>query len=319
MPADGIIDAYGHVSLPRQTTVERFLQVMDENGVEHALVSTAETCPDLWEVSRAGFQHPERMRSIGLPIGSTPQERRQRLRAQLQAGFVGVRIQARRIAAEPELLEPVGRAGGTPVLVGGDGYRVGAEAVLEFLHSYPECVVCAAHFAGPTDPTLVDRDRVVRTMYSHPRFLVVCSRHSAMDPQVLLPWAKMLVELVGWERLVFGSEWPVALWRDELYTETTRWMDRFHPSAAERQAYLHENARRHLWDRPCPRARLLEEPWARLPAEHNGTVRLFPKTTLDLPERTQQALLEDYLSRPLADRGRYSDFLAELLRCAAAN
>jgi len=41
------------VALPRFMSADEFLRVMDDNGVEKAHICTAETCPDLAELSRA--------------------------------------------------------------------------------------------------------------------------------------------------------------------------------------------------------------------------------------------------------------------------
>src|ERR1022692_1958455 len=64
-----IIDAWGHVSLPRFLSAEEFLAILDANGAEGAIVGTAATCPDLRELSRAAVQHGDRLRAIGMPMG----------------------------------------------------------------------------------------------------------------------------------------------------------------------------------------------------------------------------------------------------------
>lgn len=307
------IDSYGHVSPPRQCTAERFLGIMDENDVEFALVCTAESCPNLHELSVAATRFGGRMRAAGLPLGATPEERRARVEAQMRAGFVGIRIGARLVAQEPGVLDPVGRAGGVAIMVGGDAYRAGARALLDFLGAFPEALVWGAHFAEPKDLRALDDDPAVRELFGHARFAVICSRHGAQDAKLLEPWARRLTEVVGWERLLFGSEYPVALWRNELYAETAQWMERFGPTPAQRAAYLGANARRLMWDRPPPRARLLEEPWASVGPDWNGRVPLFPSNALDLPERVFQPLMERYFREPAQTRGRFSDFIARRL------
>ena len=54
-----IIDAYAHVSLPRFLSVDDCLRLMDRNGIDAAVLSTAETCPDVQELSRAIVAHPD--------------------------------------------------------------------------------------------------------------------------------------------------------------------------------------------------------------------------------------------------------------------
>ena len=55
-----ILDSYAHVALPRFMSADEFVRIMDENGVEKAHVCTAETCPDLAELSRAAVAQNSR-------------------------------------------------------------------------------------------------------------------------------------------------------------------------------------------------------------------------------------------------------------------
>src|SRR5688500_14775206 len=100
-----VIDAYAHVSLPRFMSAEELLWVMEENEVGSAIISGAETCPDVMELSRAQVMWPDKFRAVGMPLGRDEQDVRDAVRAQMEAGFLGIRIPAARIAAQPELLE----------------------------------------------------------------------------------------------------------------------------------------------------------------------------------------------------------------------
>lgn len=308
-----LVDAYGHVSLPRQMSAEAFVRVMDENDVEQALICTAETCPDLGELWRGTREFPDRVRAAGLPVGATAQERLDGIRAQMEAGFVGIRIGSGLVAREPELLDAIGEAGGIPILVGGDAYRGAAAVVLEFLRKWPGCWVWGAHFGEPRDAKVLDEDEEVRTLLAHERFAVICSRHGGQRPELIKQWAKLLVERVGWGRLLFGSEYPVASWRNELYAETAAWMLQFGPSEGEREAYLRGNAQRMLFARPAPKVRPLAEKWTRFVPDPKARVALFPTNTLDVPEDVHQKLLRRYLAEPKETRGRYGDFIVRVL------
>jgi hypothetical protein len=319
-----LIDAYTHISLPRQTSAESMLRIMDENAVAQALVCTAESCPHLAELGRALLTYPQRLRVAGLPIGATPDSRRESLAMQMAAGFIGARLGDRMVAREPALLDAIGKSGGgesggggIAIMVGGDGYQVAAAALLAFLDRYPHAQVWGAHFAGPIEARVLETDRAVAALFDHPRFAVVCSRHGAQDPAILEPWTRMLIARLGWSRLLFGSEYPVAIWRDELYAETIHWIDRFNPSAGERQAYLHDNARRLLFSRPAPPAHRLPESLLTFTPDPAAMVTLFPNTPRDAPltirESAHQQLLERYLALPPASRGRYSEFVSRAL------
>src|SRR5438093_614852 len=106
-----IIDIYGHVALPRFLSAEDFLRIMDAHDVEAAVLSTADTCPDVQELSRALVAHPDRFRAIGMPTGADPAHIRDAISAQLDSGFSGIRLPARLVAEHPGLLDLIGAAG----------------------------------------------------------------------------------------------------------------------------------------------------------------------------------------------------------------
>src|ERR1035437_7304966 len=66
-----IIDAWGHVSLPRFMSAEEYISLLDSNGAEAAIVGTAATCPDLRELFRS-----EDHRCVGTRFPATLHERR---------------------------------------------------------------------------------------------------------------------------------------------------------------------------------------------------------------------------------------------------
>jgi len=84
-----IIDAWGHVSLPRFLGAEEFLAILDANGAEAAIVGTAATCPDLRELSRAAVQFGDRLRSIGMPMGRSARKESTALRRKWIAVLAG--------------------------------------------------------------------------------------------------------------------------------------------------------------------------------------------------------------------------------------
>jgi len=314
-----VIDAWGHVSLPRFLSAEEYLAIMDANGVEAAIVGTAATCPDLRELSRAAVQYGGRLRSIGMPMGRTPQERIDCVTAEMDCGFAGVRLQAELVAKEPALLDIVGKAGGIPYLEGSEGYRVGAARLLEFLERYPNCSVAATHFAGPTNPAIFSQEDSVARLFRHPRFLVIFSRQGYMDQDILRVWTRAVVELTGWDRIMYGSEFPVALWRDETYRGTQGWIDAvgLKPTAAERNKFFYENAHRLFFTKPRP-ARLIDARWNRTDWKTDAPVWLFQKRGVDLPEETHRKLLRAYLAKGGdACAASYRDFATRLFVEAA--
>lgn len=309
-----IIDAYGHVSLPRFLSAEEFVRALDANSMEAAIVTTAETCPDLRELSRAATQYGDRLRSVGLPMGRSSEERLACVTAQMESGFAGIRIATQLIVKQPELLEVIGKAGGSPFVVGGEGLRVAAPQLLEFLEHYPDCVVCAPHFAGPSDPAIFSKEERVARLFRHPRFLVILSRQGAMEQDRLRVWAQAVVELTGWDRIMYGSEYPVALWRDETYRSTRNWIDSagLTPTAAERTKFFYENVRRHFFLKRRP-TRILDAKWFRTDWKSDAPVWLFTKNGIDLPEESHRKILRAFLAKGGDARlGSYRDFVTRL-------
>jgi hypothetical protein len=309
------IDAWGHVSLPRFMSAEEYLALMDANGVEAAVVGTAATCPNLTELSRTAVRYGNRFRVIGMPSGRTAAERADCVKAQMDCGFQGIRLTTALAVREPELLDIIGRAGGTPYIEGSEAYRVAADALARFLDRYPSCVVCGTHFAGPTDPAILTRDAGVARLFGHPRFLVIFSRQGYMDAGPLKVWTQAVAKVAGWDRLLYGSEFPVALWRDETVRSTQKWIDTagLTPSAAERNQFFLGNARRLFFSAPRP-ARQIDARWNRMDQKTDSPVWLFQKLGVDLPEEAHRKILKAYLAKGGDARaGSYRDFVTRLV------
>ena len=308
------IDACGHVSLPRFLSAEDFLRVLDANGGEAALLLTAETCPDLRELSRAAAQYPDRFRSVGMPMGNTPEERLACVTAQMDCGLTGIRLPAELIARQPELLDVIGKAGGHPFVIGSRALGPAAQLLLAFLDLYPDCLVCAPHFAGPTEPAVLSREGPVARLFRHPRFLVIFSRQGAMEQEQLRVWTRTVVEVAGWDRILYGSEYPVALWRDETYLSTQGWIDAagLKPDPDQRRKFLYENARRYFFRKRRP-ARVIDAKWHRMDWKRPAPVWLFTKNGVDLPEESHRKILLSYLAKGGDARlGSYRDYVTRL-------
>lgn len=309
-----IIDAYAHVALPRFLSAEDCLRLMDAHGIEAAVLSTAETCPDLRELSRAITAHPDRFRAIGMPLGATPSRLRDGIRAQLDSGFAGIRLPAALIAANPDLLDIIGAAGGIPLVVGERGLELAAAPLAGFLDRFPACSAVAGHFGGPADPALLEGDGAVARLFAHPRLLVAFTRHGAMGHLPVRAWAEGLIRRVGWDRLIWGSEWPVALWRNETYRSTLDWVLRFAPSDAELDAFRYANARRLFFAAPSA-ARPLAPEWDVMELRRSADVWLFPPS-LDIPEERHRPIMLAYEAWGGERRGSYGEFFVAMVEQA---
>jgi len=312
-----VIDAYAHVSLPRYLSAEEFLWVMDENDVDGAIISGAEACPDVMELSRAIVTWPTRFRAVGMPLGRDAQDIRDAVRAQMDAGFMGVRIPASTVALQPELLDIIGAAEGVVFVMGPDVFGPAAVVLCKFLDKYPKSYVCAPHFAGIASVDFFEDLGEARCLLDHSNFIIGFSRQGAHEPAIMGSLAAFLAWRVGWSRLVWGSEYPVCLWRDETYQWTMKWIDRMAltPTDAQRKGFYYENAKRYFF---APRdVKPIPAKWNLMPFRQKAPVWLFPRKTLELSEEVHRTLLLNFLSRGGEKRQSYREFIAGLLVDAA--
>ena len=305
-----IIDAYAHVALPRFLAVEDLLRLMDREDVEAAVLSTAETCPDIQGISRALAAHPDRFRAVGMPVGGSPAHLRDAIRVQLDCGFSGIRLPAAFVAANPDILPLLGARGGFPLVVGERGLQVAAELLADFLEAAPGRLVIAGHFAGPAEPELLDQDPQIRRLFAHPGFHVAFTRHGALGHLPLEAWARAVIARIGWSRVLWGSEWPVALWRDETYRSTLDWVLRLDPPEGALEAIRYGNAKRLLFGTRTP-ATPLGPAWDMTAYRRPADVWLFPPS-LNLSEARHRPLMLAYEAWGGERRGRYSEFFLQM-------
>ena len=308
------IDAYAHLGLPRFITVEEFIQVMDRHRIDRAIAAGADTCPDLPEVSRAIVEYGGRFLAVGVPLGDSLDEIGESMRHQAGCGFSGIRIFDRMIAAYPSLLGLIGDLGLVPWVVGGPALTAAAKLLVGYLEAGSDRWVVAPHFAGAADPLLLDSSGPVRDLFQHPNFLVIFSRHGAYEPQIVRAWAQKLVTLMGWERILFGSEFPVCLWRNESYQSTLDWAKTLAVpfSTVQRDTFYGANAARILWDRPARPARLVDSKYSPANWPTPDTLPLFTTQGIDFPVEMHRRLLSRYLTGEQENFPDYRAFLTQV-------
>ena len=305
-----ILDAYAHVALPRFLSGEEMLRVMDAHRVAKTLICTAPTCPDVIELSKSIRNHPDRFLAAGLPMGRDKKEILEGVEAQLDSGFVGLRVMEDSLMEHPEILESLGRHGSALFLIGGGGFVRSATSLLGFLGDFPGSAIFAPHFAGGGEPSILKLIPVVSKLFSHPRFFVIFSLHGAFDPIQLKPWAQALVAQLGWDRILFGSEFPVPLYRNESFASTMTWADRAGIALGlkERLAFLHGNAERLLFNRR-PNTSMLNSKWQMTNLKESSAVKLFPEKPMELSEEANRKVLEAYLAKDPSANSSYRDFV----------
>jgi hypothetical protein len=311
-----IIDAYQHLGLPRFQSPEDALAVMDRASITRAMVCPFETCPDLAAVHYAFTTAPDRFLGLGIPLGRDRREVEAVVAAQLRAGFAGLRLSGGDVRDSPWLLDQIGDAGGIALVCGGDaGLADGARTLLRFLEEYPRALAIGGHFAGPTDPGIFGARPAVADLFAHERFFVIFSRQTLFEPATLTSWVRELIDRVGWQRIMWGSEAPVLYWRDESLADAIGWIERFNPTDEQRAAFLGGTAQRVLFDRPRPAAGDLVLPADPLDLTVVRPAAMWPHG-LDLDDALAGRLVHAWLTQRGTQCGTLGKYLAGLLEAA---
>ena len=290
---------------------------MDEHGIGRAVVAGADTCADLPEVSRAIVEYPDRFRAVGVPLGANLGEIEAAIRHQAESGFLGIRIFDRMIAEYPSLLTLMGDLGLQPWVVEVLVWK--RRPVCWLISSRPTTPAGWSRRTSPglPIPALLDAPGPVGELFRHPHFLVIFSRHGAHSNPILRPWAKKLVEHLGWGRILFGSEFPVCLWRNESYASTLKWVQTldipFGPQ--DQAAFYGGNAAREFWSQPLPPAKIVDARYAAGNWPSPATIPLLAAQGIDFPVELHRQLLARYLA---GEGELYPDYRAYLTAVNAA-
>lgn len=314
MTLNNAIDGYAHIGLPRFQTAEGALAGMDDNGMESAMVCPFETCPDLVEVHRAYTIAPDRFRIFGLTLGGSDRSLVEKgMHAQFDAGFMGMRVSLERIAEVPFVLDVMAERQGIPLVVTNQGgHAPQAERLLAFLNAHPASIIVSPHMAGPTNPAIFADNKAVRDLFAHPNFYVVASRQTLFDPATMSAWGRALVEHVGWDRLIWGSEAPVLYWRDETIAAAAAWIDQFAPTSEQRQAFFSGNAKQAVFSRAVPAPQPLVLPYEPFDYELKRLAPMWPQgfnADTDLPA----ALVAGWMAQGGPQKQPLSAYVSALL------
>lgn len=304
-------DAYLHLGTPRFQSLDDAIALMDESGVERALVCAFDTNPDLRTLHDAITRHPNRFLAAGLPLGRNRAESEKGIDAQFEAGFAGLRISDVDVAERPWILDRIAEHDGFALVCGEGGLATAAHVLLSHLESSANALVIAGHFAGATTASVLD-DPVVSELFGHDRFLVNFSRHGAWPNDVITPWAAAVLDRVGWERSLWASEAPILYWRNETLADALTWIDRFEPSALQRAAFFGETADRRLWNRPRHEAAPLKLTLDLDELTRHRPAQFWP-SGVELRDELPARLVAGWRAWGGPARGRLNAFLDEVL------
>jgi predicted TIM-barrel fold metal-dependent hydrolase len=317
------VDAYSHVGLPRFCSPDQALDVCEQWGIGKAVFSLGPGVPDILPLAEAVLAHPNRARAVGIPFGETETQRYELVGLQLDAGFLGIRMDHGEVLANSRALYHIGQRAAWIYYVGMPLTNDRADPLVQWLDTHPDGRIAAPHFLRRDVPNLRNADLSrVRGLLEHPRFFPILSRQGDGRSQGpypyadLRPWVEMLVRCCGWERMLWGSEHPVLLWRNETIAQCREWFQDagISMSSAESEAFFGGNAQRLFFDKP-PACAPVEIPrWLEEQFDRTRPVNLFQNTTLDIPMDRFAPLMKRYLVESAGgSQFTFSEFVARRL------
>lgn len=319
-----LLDAYAHVGLPRFASAEDALETLAAWGISRANLVLFPGSPDFPSMLEARARAPERVRLIGIPFGTSENGRCDAMRLQLDWGVSGFRFMPFEIPANVPGLRLLGEEGRWLFLINPFHDPPTLRFALDWLEEHPAARIASPHFlhSGLPDDLPVDR-ALFEKLLAHPRFHAILSRHGGASTapyphEDLRPWLEFVVDRVGWDRLLWGSEFPVLFWRDELLPEARDWLTTLLPDLPPPalRAFFSENSRRLFFDSAPPTVRSTEPPPAdwKLRPERGAPLPLAGSPRLAAPAPLAARLLRAYYqlsspSHPL----RWTEFLLQRL------
>jgi hypothetical protein len=303
-----LIDAYAHVGMPRFQSVADYEGVMVRAGIGRAVLCSFDSSPDLAAIHTAISRSPDKFRGLGVPLGKDREEMETVIRAQLAAGFSGLRLTDEDVVERSWLLDVLAAEGRIAIVCGQPSSDSTARALLANFERNPNAIVIGGHFAGVDNPRILAYGPAAM-LFAHPHFHVVFSRHGGFPAAAVLTWAEAVVARTGWSRILWGSEAPVMFWRTETMPEAIDWVERLSPTSEERAAFHGGNAARLYFSQPAAIAPLV------LPFDPRTRARSFPTTLWANGLPVDQALAGRMVHAWLAagGKGNLGTFVEKLL------
>lgn len=315
-----MIDAYMHVGGPRFGAASLALREMERHDLTHANIVLPPAMPDFAALAAAREAKGDRVRLFGIPFGETEGQREELTRWQIAFGVSGFRLMPHEIAANAASLALLGEHGRCLMAINPYDSTEVQRTLLRWLETHPAGYVACPHFFKPMRVAEAVEDvGLFHELLRHPRFFVIFSRHGKTGTGTqyphpdLKPWVEDVVAETGWEKVMWGSEYPVLFWRDEQIPEAAAWLGELMPELSPEAllAFRGENARRIFFAQPTP-AKEAGAPPAWL-AEQAGSGFAVPiaQNGVRLSDRLTQQIMEAYAERD--ESMTLSDFFAAYL------
>jgi len=324
--SNGFYDAYAHVGLPRFASAEDAWAVLQHYQIECANMVLFPGSPDFASALELRTIAADRIRLIGIPFGNDEPERRRYAEQQIAWGFNGLRLMPFEIEPHKIAMQLMGEAGRWLFAINPYQNEASAAALLKWLNHYPKGRIISPHFLRTdTIGSLIAQVPSMSGLFEHPRFYAIFSRQGGAgegfsDPyESLRPWVEGVSDRMGWDRLMWGSEFPVLYWRNELIDEAQTWLQRLLPKLSEEEyeKFTRDNTRRLFFEEPAPEiADNLVPEWVE-PVKTAGHANYFGAKSFKIPADLHQKLMQGYYqNHSPAQPTRFADYLVEKLNQA---
>jgi hypothetical protein len=267
---------------------------------------------------------------MGIPFGETESERRELGELQISSGISGMRLVPNELEPNRALIDQLGRAGLWLFAINPFESTAATRFLLDWLERHPEGKIASPHFLRPQrlEERVTDVE-LFKTLLRHPRYHAIFSRQggtgtSAPYPHPdLQPWVEQIAELVTWERIMWGSEFPIIYQRNEQPEMARDWLLNLGVklNQQERVNFYANNARRLFFAEAAP-------PFEKVPLppcvarqiDQTATVYLFPANQIFIPMQDHATLLNDYLNQTqIMPDLSFADYIAQVLSTYAAD
>lgn len=319
-----ICDAYCHVGRPRFGSPADAFGVNRANGVDKLVLVLGPLVPVYDELFAAIQEYGDDVRCVGIPFGNTAQRQTEIADMLVEAGTFGMRLSGQEFLAQPHTAQAFGEAGRWIYSNGIAGNSKAAAGLVAWLEQYPDSCVAAPHFLRPT---CTDLHGPLLDLLAHPRFFPIFSRHGGMGSQVpyphedLRPWTEAIIDRTGWDRVMYGSEYPVIHWRNESLPDCLSWLGTVTGApAGEIDRFRGGNADREIFDRPPPPVNQVSIPsWVDEEFDRTRTVPLFETGQLAVSMDSFNAIHPGYAAALRRDPSlRFAAYVESLLGSVAS-
>lgn len=327
-----LIDSYTHIGLPKYGSLSDVGRFFTRLHIQKGVLVLGPGIPDLHSLLQARRHFGNNVRLMGIPFGATEVQRLELGELQIRLGISGMRIMPSELAENPMLIDRLGETGLWLFAINPFDSPQIVRLLLDWLERHPNGKIASPHFLRPhpLDQTLAARGvdpQLFNTLLQHPRFHAIFSRqggvgsHEAYPHTDLRPWVEQIAGQTTWQRILWGSEFPIIYQRNEQPEDARDWLLKLGVQIDMQDAadfYSHNAQRLFFADPPPPSQDIAIPPWVQQQIDQQATVYLFPHNQIFIPMQDHATLLSRYLELTQQEPTLgYADFIARELSTRA--